>query len=106
VTHVLGNISCSSLIFDLVPVPRLGADFGLNAELDRALAALRAPVLALYASADDVIAPNLSVEAALAALSDHPDALVIAVPGMTHELTRAAPQANPGAAPEDGTMPV
>jgi pimeloyl-ACP methyl ester carboxylesterase len=72
---------------------------------DRALRAVRAPVLAIYGTRDDVIAPDLSYAAALAALADNPDALVVAVPGMTHELTRAA--SPPGqAAPEDGTMPV
>ena len=42
---------------------------------DRALAALRAPALAIYGSKDDVIAPALSIEAATAAFSDNPDAL-------------------------------
>lgn len=73
---------------------------------DRALAKLRAPVLAIYGSKDDVIAPTSSVEAATAALSDNPDALVVAVPGMTHSLTRAVPVKTTGAAPEDRTMPV
>lgn len=73
---------------------------------DRALAALRAPVLAIYGSKDDVIAPDLSVAAATAALGANPDALVVAVPGMTHELTRAVPVTTAGPAPEDGTMPV
>jgi pimeloyl-ACP methyl ester carboxylesterase len=72
---------------------------------DRALAALLVPVLAIYGSKDDVIAPALSVEAALTALRDNPDALVVAVPGMTHELTRAAPATATGAT-QDGTMPV
>jgi pimeloyl-ACP methyl ester carboxylesterase len=70
-----------------------------------ALASLRAPILAIYGSSDDVIAPSLSVEAAAAALRDNEDALVMVVPGMTHELTRAMVPA--GEAPrEDGTMPV
>jgi pimeloyl-ACP methyl ester carboxylesterase len=73
---------------------------------DRALAAVRAPILAIYGSRDDVIAPDLSFAAATAALGDHPDALVVAVPGMTHELQRAA-AAPAGSAPvEDSTMPV
>jgi pimeloyl-ACP methyl ester carboxylesterase len=72
---------------------------------DRALAAVRAPVLAIYGSKDDVIAVDSSIEAALIAVGDNPDALVAAIPGMTHELTRAGPA--PGrAAVEDGTMPV
>ncbi|MEA3014730.1 MAG: uncharacterized protein QOD42_3275 [Sphingomonadales bacterium] len=73
---------------------------------DRALAMVRAPVLAIYGSRDSIIAPALSVPAAEAALSDNPDALVVAVPGMTHELTRAAATTTGGAAGEDGTMPV
>ena len=73
---------------------------------DQALSALRVPVLSIYGSRDDVIAPALSVEAAVAALKDNPDALVVAVPGMTHELTRAAPAPSGEATPEDGTMPV
>jgi pimeloyl-ACP methyl ester carboxylesterase len=72
---------------------------------DRALARVRAPVLAIYGSKDSIIAPALSVPAAVAALGDNPDALVVEVPGMTHELTRAAGRAG-GAAVEDGTMPV
>jgi pimeloyl-ACP methyl ester carboxylesterase len=72
---------------------------------DRARKALRAPVLAVYGSKDEVIAPSLSLAAAEAALSEHPDALVAAVPGMTHELTRAG-GAPGGLAVEDGTMPV
>ena len=63
-------------------------------------------MLAIYGSRDDVIAPGLSFAAADAALSDNPDALVVAVPGMTHELTRAEPAAAGEAAVEDGTMPV
>ena len=73
---------------------------------DRALKALRAPVLAIYGSSDDVIAPDLSVAAATTALAANPDALVVAVPRMTHELTRAVPAATAGPVPEDGTMPV
>ncbi|HEY0013471.1 MAG TPA: alpha/beta hydrolase [Allosphingosinicella sp.] len=73
---------------------------------DRALRAVRAPVLAIYGSRDDIIAPELSYAAAVAALADNPDALIVAVPGMTHELTRAAPLPPGQAAPEDGTMPV
>lgn len=72
---------------------------------DRALATIRAPVLAVYGSRDTIIAPSLSVSAAEAALGDNPDALVVAVPGMTHELTRAVADAG-GRAGGDGTLPV
>ena len=72
----------------------------------QALAKLRAPVLAIYGSKDDVIAPALSVEAALLALADNPDALVVTVPGMTHELTRAATTPPAAATSGDGTMPI
>ena len=57
----------------------------LEAAPDQALAAVRAPVLAIYGSKDEVIAPSLSVAAAEAALGDNPDALAVAVPGMTHD---------------------
>ena len=73
---------------------------------DEALAKLRVPVLAIYGSEDDVIAPALSIEAAVAALSNNQDAMVIAVPGMNHVLSRAIPAATNDANPEDGTMPV
>lgn len=72
---------------------------------DRALAAVRAPVLAVYGSRDDVIAPTQSAAAAEAALANNRDAVVVSVPGMTHVLTRA--DQDPGeAALQDGTMPV
>lgn len=73
---------------------------------DRALEKLRMPTLAIYGSKDDVIAPYLSLEAATTALQGNPDALVVAVPDMTHELQRSTPAMNTAAAPEDGTMPV
>lgn len=73
---------------------------------DRALEALRAPVLAIYGSKDDVIAPALSTEAAAVSLRDNRDALIALVPGMTHELTRAAPATIAAAGSEDGTMPI
>lgn len=78
----------------------------LEAAPDRALAMVRAPVLAIYGSRDDIIAPALSVAAPEAALNDNPDALVVAVPGMTHELTRAGAATAGEAAIHDGTMPV
>lgn len=73
---------------------------------DRAVEMLRMPTLAIYGSKDDVIAPYLSIEAATAALQGNPDAIVVAVPDMTHELQRATPTTSTGTAPEDGTMPV
>lgn len=65
-----------------------------------ALATIRAPVLAIYGSKDDVIAPDLSVAAATAALAANPDALVVSVPGAKHELAPAVAQ--PGAAKAGG----
>lgn len=73
---------------------------------DRALEKLRMPTLAIYGSKDDVIAPFLSLEAATMALQGNPDAMVVAVPDMTHELQRSIPTMNTAPAPEDGTMPV
>lgn len=73
---------------------------------DRALENLRMPTLAIYGSKDDVIAPYLSLEAATAALQANPDAIVVAVPDMTHELQRSTPTMSTATAPEDGTMPV
>lgn len=73
---------------------------------DRALEKLHMPTLAIYGSKDDVIAPYLSLEAATAALQGNPDAIVVVVPDMTHELQRATPTTSTATAPEDGTMPV
>ncbi|MBA4043131.1 MAG: hypothetical protein C0472_06105 [Erythrobacter sp.] len=73
---------------------------------DRALEKLRMPTLAIYGSKDDVIAPYLSLEAATAALQGNPDAIVVVVPDMTHELQRATPATSTATAPEDGTMSV
>lgn len=73
---------------------------------DRALSALQAPTLAIYGSKDDVIAPFLSVEAATVALTGNPDAVVVVIPDMTHELQRATPNKITQPAPEDGTMPI
>lgn len=73
---------------------------------DRAIEKLRMPTLAIYGSKDDVIAPFLSLEAATTALQGNPDAMVIAVPDMTHELQRSRPMLNAATAPEDGTMSV
>jgi pimeloyl-ACP methyl ester carboxylesterase len=71
---------------------------------DRALAAVRAPVMAIFGSRDTILAPDVA-PAAVAALVDNPDALVVTVPGMTHELQRATPL--PGAEPvADSTMPI
>lgn len=58
---------------------------------DRAVAALAMPTLVIYGSRDALIAPLASFERATAALSGNRDALVVMVPGMTHELQRAAP---------------
>lgn len=73
---------------------------------DQALTTVRAPVLAVYGSKDTIIAPALSVSAAEAALEGNPDALVLAVPGMTHELQHATADKAEGQAGGDGTMPV
>lgn len=64
---------------------------------DRALAGIAAPVLAVYGSKDTIIAPGASVAAATAALEGNADALVVAVPGATHELAPAAPVAKKAA---------
>jgi pimeloyl-ACP methyl ester carboxylesterase len=71
---------------------------------DRVLATVRAPVLAIYGSKDTILAPDL-VPAAVAALNGNADALVVTVPGMTHELQRATPTPG-GSAVVDPTMPV
>lgn len=73
---------------------------------DRALEALRMPTLAIYGSKDDVIAPFLSIEAAAAALEANPDAIVVAVPNMTHELQRSTPATSNTTASADGTMSI
>lgn len=73
---------------------------------DRALEKLRMPTLAIYGSKDDVIAPFLSIEAAAAALEANPDAIVVAVPNMTHELQRSTPATSNTTASGDGTMPI
>jgi pimeloyl-ACP methyl ester carboxylesterase len=75
-----------------------------DAAPDRVLAAVRAPVLAIYGSQDTILAPEL-VPAAVAALNDNPDALVVTIPGMTHELQRAAPMPSGGPV-ADSTMPI
>ena len=71
---------------------------------DQVLATVRAPVLANYGSKDTILAPDL-VPAAVAALNDNAHALVVTVPGMTHELQRAAPTPG-GSAVVDSIMPV
>jgi pimeloyl-ACP methyl ester carboxylesterase len=55
----------------------------------QALSRIRVPVLAVFGSKDDVIAPELSVAAATTALASNPDALVLSVPGAKHELAPA-----------------
>lgn len=73
---------------------------------DRALAAVHTPVLAVYGSADAIIAPMLSMQGATAALGANPDALVVVVPGATHEMRRS-PETSVGTAQTgDGTVPV
>lgn len=75
-----------------------------EAEPDRVLATVRAPVLAIFGSRDTVLAPELVADA-VTALNDNPDALVVTIPGMTHELPRAnPPQGAPPVA--DSTMPI
>ena len=73
---------------------------------DRALEKLLMPALAIYGSKDDVIVPFLSLEAATMALQGNPDAILVAVPDMTHELQRSTPATSATTAPVDGTMPV
>ena len=73
---------------------------------DRALEKLHMPTLAIYGSKDDVIAPYPSLEAATTALQGNPDAIVVAVPDMTHELQRSTPTTSTTTATEDGTLPV
>jgi pimeloyl-ACP methyl ester carboxylesterase len=51
---------------------------------DATLAAVRAPVLALYAGEDETVSTPLSMPAAQAALRGNRDATVIVVPGMNH----------------------
>ena len=65
-----------------------------------ALARVRVPVLAIFGSKDDVIAPDLSVAAATTALAANPDALVVSVPGARHELAPAVEE--PAAAKAEG----
>jgi hypothetical protein len=75
-----------------------------EAEPDRALTAVQAPVLAIFGSQDTILTPDL-IPNAVAALGNNPDAAVVTIPGMTHELQRAVPI--PGSAPvADSTMPV
>lgn len=54
-----------------------------------ALSSIRMPVLAVFGSKDDVIAPDLSVAAATIALAENSDSLVVSVPGAKHELAPA-----------------
>jgi pimeloyl-ACP methyl ester carboxylesterase len=58
---------------------------------DRALAAIKAPVIVVYGASDEVIAPAPSAVAATAALARNPDALVVTVPGAIHVLAPAPP---------------
>ncbi len=75
-----------------------------DAAPDRSLAAVQAPVLAIVGSRDNILAPDL-VASTVAALENNPDAAVVVVPGMTHELQRDKPIV--GAPPvEDSTVPI
>lgn len=70
-----------------------------------ALASIRVPVLAIFGSKDDVIAPELSVAAATTALAANPDALVVSVPGAKHELAPAAEEPQAAEAGGDRMVP-
>jgi pimeloyl-ACP methyl ester carboxylesterase len=59
-----------------------------GASIDEALMKTRAPVLAVYGTRDPVIAPAFSVAGAQRALRDNADAMVVAVPGLGHNLQR------------------
>lgn len=62
---------------------------------DQALARVRAPVLAVFGARDDLIAPARSAAAAVDALSDNPDAMVVMIPGLDHVLARTGADAKP-----------
>lgn len=70
-----------------------------------ALASIRAPVLAIFGTKDDVIAPDLSVAAATTALAANSDALVVSVPGAKHELAPAMEQPDAAKAGGDHMVP-
>jgi fermentation-respiration switch protein FrsA (DUF1100 family) len=71
-----------------------------------ALARIRVPVLAVFGSKDDVIAPELSVAAATTALAANPDALVVSVPGAKHELAPAVEESGAAKVGGDHMVPV
>jgi len=79
-----------------------------DAPLDEDLRRAGVPVLALYGGADTIVWPDVCVPAASRALADHPDALVMLVPGMGHGLERTTPipAPAPGRLPEDAMSPV
>jgi len=70
----------------------------------KAMAAIRAPVLVVYGSQDDVIAPTLHDPAARQALGRNKDATVVTLPGLTHELERLGSDGKVIAAPETDPM--
>lgn len=73
---------------------------------DRALARVRAPVLVVYGTKDELIAPALQAPAAERALSANPDAMVVVIPGLDHLLARLGPEGKPVAtSSEDPTAP-
>lgn len=55
---------------------------------DQALSSLRIPVLAVYGTADTMIAPFLHAPAAARALSNNPDGMVAIIPGLDHDLAK------------------
>lgn len=59
-----------------------------EASTEDALIKTRAPVLAVYGTRDPIIAPRFSIPAAQLALRANRDAMVVAVPGLGHNLQR------------------
>jgi uncharacterized protein len=70
----------------------------------KAVAAVSAPVLVIYGSRDEVIAPALHDPAARKALSGNPDAMVVTIPNLTHELARLGPDGKVIATPQTDPM--
>ena len=56
----------------------------MNAEFSQTLARVRAPVLALYGSRDEIVPARDNLVAAKAALANNPDATVVEIPGVDH----------------------
>ena len=75
-----------------------------DADPAKAMAAIHAPVLVVYGSRDEIIAPALHDPAARKALSGNADATVVTIPGLTHELARVGPDGKVIAAPNTDPM--